>query len=77
MLESHITTLQYKYNYPHGIMYDQMIFERNKIIRRDYTLRERYFSGSRMKTKIESVATDKAYKIIDRYHKMKTKAISP
>lgn len=74
MLESHITNLQYKYNYPHGIIYDQMIYERNKIIRRDYTIRERYFSGSRIKTKIETVATEKAYKIIDRYHHIKAQS---
>lgn len=83
MLESHIETLGYKYGVAHGLLYDQMIFERNKIIRRDYTMRERYFSGSRARTKIEMDATDKAYKILERYYnikaqsKIKTKVIMP
>lgn len=83
MLESHIETLGHKHGISHGLLYDQMIFERNKIIRRDYTLRERYFNGSRAKMKIEQDATDKAYKILDRYYnikahsKTKTKVIMP
>jgi len=72
MLESHIETLGYKHGIAHGLLYDQMIYERNKIIRRDYTLRERYFNGSRTKTKIESDATEKAYKILDRYYNIKS-----
>ena len=69
MLETYIEQLGYKYGYSHGLIYDAIIFERNKIIRRDYTIRERYFDGQRLK--IEQVATEQAYNILDRYYAMK------
>lgn len=69
MLETYIERLEYKYRYSHGIIYDKIIFERNKIIRRDYTISERYFQGKRQQ--IEQEATLKAYNILDRYYQRK------
>jgi len=74
MLDTHIENLAYKYGYSNGLIHDAMTFERNKIIRREYTLKERYFSGSRIRTKIEQDATDKAYKILDRYYRLRQHA---
>lgn len=67
MLETYIEQLEYKYGHSPGIIYDAIIFERNKIIRRDNTIRERYFNGQRLK--IEQTATEQAYKILDRYYR--------
>jgi hypothetical protein len=68
-LETYTENLSYKHGYSHGLVYDAMIFERNKIMRRDYTFCERHFQGKRQE--IKKGATEQAFNILDRYYRQR------
>lgn len=70
MLESYVEQLDEKYSRSIIDIYVQFINQRDKIIRRDYTLMQRYFSGVVAQRKMENDANKKTFAIMDRYYQI-------